>query len=404
MKRAIATLLVLLAAGAIAWGVVRRLDVLFADDAAASGAEPAIPVRVGPVEHGSIALRRTFSGALESAAEFVASPKVTGRVRHLAVDLGDEVTRGQVVARLDDAELVQDVRQAEADLAVAKASEAEAKSALEIAGRELKRAESLRKDGVASESQLDASRSLELSARAHVEVAVAGVTRAEAAVEAARIRLGYAGVIADWSGDDGRRVVAERYVDEGGTVAANGALLSIVQLDPIVAVVFAPERDYARLAAGQTATLATDAYPGRAFEARVARIAPVFRRATRQARVELSVANPDELLKPGMFVRATIDLGTVEDAVVVPFDAVTERGDELGLFVLDAAGERVAWRPVTLGVREGARVQVFGDGIEGRVVVLGQELCDDGSRVSIPGDAGSGDASPGSTDSVGATR
>jgi multidrug efflux pump subunit AcrA (membrane-fusion protein) len=179
-----------------------------------------------------------------------------------------------------------------------------------------------------------------------------------------------------------QRVVAERFVDEGGTFSANTQLMTIVELDPIVGVVFVPERDYARLAVGQLATLVTDAHPGRTFEGRVTRIAPVFRRATRQARIELQVDNADEALKPGMFVRATIVLERVEDALVVPFDALTERAGEVGVFVLDASDERVRWRAVEVGVREGERVQVLGDGLAGRVVTLGQELCDDGARVA----------------------
>jgi RND family efflux transporter MFP subunit len=384
MKRTLPILLVLVAVAALAWGIARRFAEL-ATDAAGEAQQAPVPVAVAPVERGAITLRRTFSGALEATAEFVVAPKVSGRVERLAIDLGDTVERGQVVAHLDDDELVQDVHQAEADVAVARAHTSAARSALEIAGRELVRAQALRSDGVASESQLDARRAEELAARAGLEVAEANVTRAEAALEAARIRLGYARVAADWSGGDDRRVVSERHVDEGGTVSANGEILTIVELDPIVAVVHAPERDYARLAIGQVANLVTDAHPGRRFEARIARIAPVFRRATRQARIELLVDNADELLKPGMFVRATIELERLTDATLVPFEALTERGDTVGVFVLDADGEHVRWRPVEAGVREGERVQVRGEDVAGRVVVLGQELCDDGARVTVPG-------------------
>lgn len=383
MRKAITILVALGLAGALGWAVLQRLAELEQADSTPDPVRAAVPVEVAPVERGSLTLRRTFTGALEAAAEFVVAPKVAGRLQRLAVDLGDVVERGQVVATLDDDEFVQSLHQAEADLAVAEASRAEARSALEIAERGLQRAQTLREEGVASESQLDAARAEELASRAHVEVTRANVVRAEAALEGARIRLGYASVRAEWSGGDDRRVVAERYVDEGGTVSTSGALLSIVELDPIVGVVHVPERDYASLAIGQLASLTTDAYPGVSFEGRVARIAPVFRRATRQARVELLVDNHDEALKPGMFVRATIELERIEDAVIVPFQALTERGGESGLFVLEPDAEHVAWRAVALGVREGERVAVRGEGLAGRVVVLGQELCDDGSRVLV---------------------
>lgn len=392
MKRALAILLVLASAAALAWGVAARLAAIERGSVDAAVGRPPAPVAVRPVERGPITLRRTFSGTLEAVAELVVAAEIAGRVERLLVDLGDPVERGQVVARLDDAELVQAVHQAEADLAVTKARLAAARSSLEIAERDLERAQKLRREGVASESQLDAARADEVAARAQVELAQAGIPRAEAALESARIRLGHAEITADWNEGDGRRVVAERTVDEGAAVSANATLLSIVELDPILAVVHAPERDYGKITVGQVARLTTDAHPGRTFEARVARIAPVFRRATRQARIELVVPNPDELLKPGMFVRATIELEGIDDAVIVPYDALAERGDESGVFVLDASGERVHWRPVTVGVREGARVQVLGEGVSGKVVVLGQELCDDGGAVTVPDDPGAAPA------------
>jgi RND family efflux transporter MFP subunit len=181
--------------------------------------------------------------------------------------------------------------------------------------------------------------------------------------------------------------VAERFVDEGETVAANAQLLRIVELDPVVAVIYVAERDYARLKANQAAALTTDAYPRRQFEGRIARIAPVFREASRQARVELVVANGQLMLKPGMFVRATLELDRVAEATNVPEQALTVRDGEDGVFVVAGDGKSVAWRKVDIGIRENGRVQVSGDGIAGRVVVLGQQLLEDGSQITLSGPA-----------------
>jgi RND family efflux transporter MFP subunit len=223
----------------------------------------------------------------------------------------------------------------------------------------------------------------------------------------ARIQLAYATVTASWvdggpvengaghSTDaplvdtEGVRVVGRRFVDEGGFIAAGTPLLSIVDLDPMTAVVTVPERDYALLRPGLPATLETDAYPGVRFHGEIVRLAPVFNRATRQVRVELSVENRDGRLKPGMFLRAQLELDRLPDAVVVPFAAIAEREGQPGLFVLDPSGERVHWHRVELGVREEAQIAVEGEGLREladagrRVVVLGQELCDDGSAVRV---------------------
>ena len=344
-----------------------------------------VPVEVVPIEHGPMTLTRTFSGELEARAEFVVAPKVSGRVERVAVHIADTVTRGQIVAELDNDEYVQAVAQARADLEVARANLSEAQSTLENTNLEFKRTASLLKRGIASDSEFDAIRQAQKARQAQLAVAGARVTKAESSLETANIRLGYTQVTAGWSGGDEDRVVAERYVDEGQTVAANAPLLMIVELDPIVGVVFVTERDYARLEPGQSVSLTTDAYPGEAFTGRIDRIAPVFRKATRQARIEMTVNNPRHRLKPGMFVRATVVLARVPEATVVPEQALTVREDKTGIFIVGDQGQSVAWRPVRVGIRQGPRVQVEGEGLAGQVVILGQQLVNDGSPITIPG-------------------
>jgi RND family efflux transporter MFP subunit len=177
--------------------------------------------------------------------------------------------------------------------------------------------------------------------------------------------------------------VAERHVDEGGTVSANAPLLSIVELNPITGVIFVTEKDYVRLGQGQPASLTTDAFPGERFEGRINRIAPVFQQNTRQARVEMTIQNQRDRLKPGMFIRATIILGRIAEATIVPEKALTTRGNRTGVFVVHENDQTVVWREVNVGIREGERVQVEGEGLSGKVVTLGQQLVDDGSPVSI---------------------
>ena len=345
-----------------------------------------VPVELRPVALAPIARRRTFTGTLEPFAEQVVAPKIAGRIEEIAVDLADRVERGQVVARLDNDEHVQAVAQAEADLAVAQANLAEAQSLLTIADRELDRVGKLSDRGVSSASQLDIARADQLAKQAQVAVSTAQVTRAQAALATARIRLSYTEVTADWRGGNDERVVAERFVEEGETVSANEQLFRIVELDPITAVITVAERDYGLLADGLGAELRTDAFPGAVFEGRIARIAPVFRETTRQARVELTVDNPRLMLKPGMFVRASVVLEQVADAVVVPDAALTLRDGREGLFVLAEDDGHVEWRPVDVGIRDDGRAQIIdGDDLAGRqVVTLGQQLLDDGSPVLVP--------------------
>lgn len=340
-------------------------------------------VEVADIERRPLDQDRTFSGALEAESELVVAPKVGGRIQRLTVDLADAVGRGQTVVFLDDAEFAQAVNQAEAEVTVAEANRAQARNALEISRRENQRALSLRERGIASDSEYDLAAADLMAKEAQLKVAEAQVNRANAALESARIRHEYTRVTADWSEGDAERIVAERYVDEGDTVSANDPLFLIVQLDPIVAVLSVTERDYGRLKPGQEAAFATDAFPGEVFLGRISRIAPVFRATSRQARVELTLANAEGRLKPGMFVRAKITLEHLDDAVAVPEAALTKRSDVEGVFLVDGAGETVSWTPVETGIRSGGWVQLLGPSLSGRVVTLGQHLIDDGSPIQI---------------------
>jgi RND family efflux transporter MFP subunit len=393
-SKIVLSLVLLGTALALGLAVQRRIAEHAAASAAGTDAPQAAPVEVAAIERGEVVLRRTFSGALEAAAEFVVASKVGGRLERIDVDLGDPVQRGQEVVRLDDDEHLQAVHQAEAELEVARANATEAESALENAERSLERIGSLNERGMTSESELDATRAEKLAQEARLAVTRAQITRAEAALATARIRLEYTRVTADWSGGDDERVVAQRFVDEGETVSPNEALLTIVELDPSTGVFHVPERDYARLRIGQEVSLTTQAWPDDRFHGTIARIAPVFQANTRQARVEVTLPNPDRRLKPGMFVRATVELDRARDATIVPADALTERADQPGVFVVAADGRSVAWRPVTLGIREEGRVQVAGEGLEGRVVTLGQQLVEDGSAILIPDEESAGDEAP----------
>lgn len=342
-----------------------------------------VPVEVTDIERGPIELRRTFSGTLEAAASFNVAPKVGGRVQELKVDLADEVTNDQTVAVLDSDELAQDLAQAQADLAVAEANLAEATNALTISQRTMQRQTTLSERGIASDAQFDTAQAQQLAAQAKLAVAEAQVQRAEAAAQATRIRLGYTQVAATWNRGDTTRVVAERWVDEGDTVAANAPLFTVVEIDPIVAVLYVAERDYAAMTPGLSVTLKSDAFPDQIFVGQVARVAPIFESTSRQARVELTVPNPDLHLKPGMFVRSEVVLQRVADATVIPQRALVLRDDHPVVFVIDEATQTARLVPVQLGITEGDRVQIVSPVLSGRVVTLGQPLLDEGSAVMV---------------------
>jgi RND family efflux transporter MFP subunit len=388
-KRKILITIVIIVAIAFGWKIFSRIrEQSGADDQRGLQDLRAVPVEVAEIKTGPIELRKTFSGALESPSEFVVAPKINGRVERLNVDIGDTIKPNQMVAELDDAEYEQAVLLAEADLTVAKATLVEAQSGYEIAERELKRIRELLKEGLASDSEYDSAKADQLAKQARLAVSEAQVKRAEASLETARIQQGYTKIEAGWTGGDDTRTIGERFVNEGDMVSANTPLLSIVELNPVIGIIYVSEKDYVYLKTGQSAFLTTDAHPDEIFEGVISRIAPIFRQATRQARIELTIENPELRLKPGMFIRATIVFEKLEKALIIPEQALTKRDNKDGIFMVNDDRKTVRWCPVKIGIRENDKVQIECEGLtKGLVVTLGQQLVDDGSGILISGES-----------------
>jgi RND family efflux transporter MFP subunit len=384
LKKFAVLIIVLAGAGGLGWNIYERLEQQQPEKAAREKVSRIIPVEVKPIlQNTRIQQIRTFTGTINANHEFVVASKVSGRVEEITVDLADTINRGQIVARIDNAEYRQALTQSQADLAVARANLAEAQSLLKIAEREYQRIDTLQQRGVSSEAEQDTAEANQLARAAHLDVTRAQVTRATAAVETARIRLGYSDVIAQWQGGNDLRIVAERFIDEGQSVNINEPLLRIVELDTVIAVFHVTERDYGLLTQGQTVAVDTDAYAGEVFQGHISRIAPVFRESTRQARVELKIDNPGHKLKPGMFARVNVILESIANATLVPESALVKRGGENGIFVLDQTGASVHWKIVQPGIRQDHRLQLIDSNLDGKVVTLGQQLLEDGSRVVV---------------------
>lgn len=357
--------------------------------------DAAVAVELAPVTVVELRDVRSLSGSLKASAAFEVAAKIGGRVEAVNVQIGDRVERGQVVARLDDDEHVQQREQARAELAVAQASVEEARSATVLAETEYARLQELHGQGIAAAAELERARADFAAAQARLKLAQAQVAQRQAGLRAAEVRLGYTQVRANWSGGADTLLVGQRFVDPGATLAANAPVVSVLDLDPVVAVVFVGEHDYVRMQPGQPAVVVAAAYGGREFPAEVARMAPRLDDESRQARVELTVANPKHLLKPGMFVQARIVLASVPAATVVPQAALVRRDGQAGVFVADDARQRVRFVPVTTGVVEGDQVQILEPALDGWVVTLGQHLLRDGAAIraveaatSPVGDAG----------------
>lgn len=339
---------------------------------------PQVAVEVDVVRHEHIQDRRQFTGSIYPLYQYIVAPKVSGRIMEINVRIGDWVESGEVIARIDDAEYQQDVLEAEANLRISQANLAESKSQFELAKQELDRVRSLQEKGIASPSELDAAATNHEALESRVELAQAQVEQRLAALNSAKIRLGYTVLRGTEPG-----FVGERFVDEGGLLATNSPVVSVIGIDTVIVRTTVIERVYGQIELGQPAQIEVDAYPDKSFDGKVSRLAPMLDQASRVAQLEVEVANDSQLLKPGMFCRVNVVLAEKDSAQVVPSRSVVRRGESEGIFLVDQEGSTARYVPVELGITTPEMSEVLSPPIEGLVVTIGQHLLEDGSRVVV---------------------
>jgi RND family efflux transporter MFP subunit len=380
-RKAILIAVVVVVAGLIGWQVVRRIG------NQGSGFErraAPVAVEIEPVRKATIRDTANFTGTLSPKSQFMVAPKIAGRLENLMVDIGDRINRNQLIAVLDDEEYSQQVRQAEADLLVAKANLEESRSSLEVAKRELERVEELHKKGISADSELDASRGAYATQEARYKVAQAQVANREAALEATKVRLSYTKITASWEEGTNPRVVGERFVHEGAMLTPNAPILSILEINPLLAVIHITDKDYFRVKTGQKALISSDALPEKMAEGEIVRIAPLLKETSREARIEIEFPNPEGLFKPGMFINVRIEFSTHEDALVVPVSSVVKRNEQQGIFLADTENAVAQFVAVTVGISTNELAEILEPStISGQVVTLGQHLLADGSPIIL---------------------
>jgi RND family efflux transporter MFP subunit len=346
-----------------------------------------VAVEVVPVQQTVARDVGLFTGTLYPHSQFIVAPKIAGRLEKLFVKIGDSIEKNQLIAVIEDDEYLQQIDQAKAELDVARANLEQSHSDLAIATREYERVKSLREKKIISESELDLAEANYKAQGARNKVALAQVSQKKAALKAAQVRLSYSQIRAAWDDGGSIRFVGERFVDEGAMLAPNASIVSIIDIQSLIAVIYVIERDYPKVRIGQVAAITTDAYDGKVFSGRVVRVAPLLKVASREARVEIEVPNQKGLLKPGMFMRAEIEFDKKLNATVIPVHALAKRNGKTGVFLVDTHEMKAKFVPVTLGITTKDWAEVVEPTMSGNVVTLGQHLLEDGSPIVLPGES-----------------
>jgi RND family efflux transporter MFP subunit len=270
------------------------------------------------------------------------APSAPGRISKIKVEVGDNVKKGQILVEMDETTLSQQEMQ------------------LKNLETEFNRIDQLYQVGGVSKSEWD-------NVKLQLEVARKSFKTLK---ENTRLESPIDGVI-----------TARNY--DNGDLYGGQAILVVQKMAPVKLTINVSEQYYSKVKKGDAVSIELDAYPGEIFKGKVSLIYPTVDAMTHTFPVELNVANEDLKLRPGMFARATLNLGTLNH-VVVPDLAIDKRAGSGDRFVYVYKDGKVYYSKVELGQRLGDRYELL-SGVENgsQIVIAGLAKLSDGKEVEV---------------------
>jgi len=369
------------------------------------GTEAAKPVNIEVVRPRDLVVEAELSAQIKPKEEIQVVPEISGKVASVNVSKGQRVKKGQLLVSLERDELEAQYNQAQAahKKAVAAYSTTEsqiiqaennfknASANFENAEKEYSRMKVLYDQGVISPQQFDAikvqyqvaesnlkaaKKQLEIVKKTSYEIAKADIEQAEANLNLTRQRLENCDIISPIDG-----IVAEVNVDPGEMAGVGAPVVTVVEMDSVLAAAKVTEKYLKSIEEGQTVEVLIEAVLDRPLKGKVVHISPVADpRNANTYELEVEIPNKNYQIKPGMSAVVSLVLERAEDVPAVPIDSVIERSGKNIVFVVE--GKKAAVREVSLGIKNDKYVEIKKGLKRGdRVVVKGQHILNDGDRV-----------------------
>jgi RND family efflux transporter MFP subunit len=307
--------------------------------------EETIPnVAVAKAVSRDVAQDNTYASTIQAYAVNNIAPQTAGRIRKINVEVGDYVTKGQILAEMDRLQLEQTELQVQND------------------DIEYERLKGLYKEGGVSQSDFETA---ELSYKLRK-------TNLANLRENTILRSPINGF------------VSARNFDAGDLFSMSSPIFTVQQVTPVKLLVGISESEYTKVKKGQAVTLTVDAIPGQTFNGKIERIYPTIDPATHTFKVEVNVPNTDRVLRPGMYARVNVNFG-FRHSVIVPDQAlVKQEGTGTRFIYVLKADNTVSYLPVTIGRHIGQEYEILSGLEEGAtVVVKGQSTLRDGVKVNV---------------------
>jgi len=328
----------------------------------------AAPVKVFKAARERITEKLTYTGTLEAVTKINITPETGGKISRIYVQAGDRVAKGQLLAELETESIRLQLKQAEAGVAVAEASFADAL-------RNNERMDRLIKENAVSEQQREKIQLAYDAAAAQLEQARAGLNMARHALDVSLMKAPFSGVVASKNAEVGDVINPMM----GGFGGGAGGVLTLMDYSKIKLAVAISSEDIGRIRKGQEAVLRVGSLPGRDFRGVVRVVNLTADAQNKKFGVEVHVDNPDASLRPGTFGDLVFEVESHEHALVVPQQAVLEN-----TYVYVAEGGKAVRKNVTLGIQNTTIVEILsglGDGES--VIVEGNYGLEEGSPIQI---------------------
>lgn len=283
----------------------------------AASVQAAEPLAVAPVEYREVAQTYSAEGLVEATRQSTVSAQIGGRVKEIYFDVGDTVSRGQVILRIDEREAAQALAGSQAQVLQAQANMQNAKSTYE-------RSKQLLSQKFISQAALD-------KAQADYKVALAQAAASEAGAGQASLSRGYTAVVAPYAG-----VVAARMVELGEMVMPGKPLMTGFDPSEMRVVVSVPQYKMSDIGAKPDVMVEIPSL-ARWIKAASTRVQPIADARTHSTLVRVYLPANEAGIYPGMYVRAHFVVGKVKK-LVVPASAVLRRSEVVAAFVVDGKG------------------------------------------------------------------
>jgi membrane fusion protein (multidrug efflux system) len=320
-------------------------------------------VNVKPVERKNLNSYLVLNGIVEPERKVEIFARLSAYVKQIVKEEGAYVKENDVLALLDDKEIMISYQQAKIQLE-------QAKLALEEAEANFNRSQELIKKDLISEQEFQATEATYKQRQLDYDNRIESSKDLELQLNWTKIR----------SLSDG--YITERLIEVGDRVNANQQVFTIEDFSPLLIRVYVPTSDSIKLKTGMPAEVNTDIIEGSAFQGSVKLINPRVDVQTGTVKVTIEVFDETLHLKPGMFVEAKIVIGKKENVLVIPRKAILYKQNKTFVFVMDK--NMVSQREIMLGLTEEDDVEVLSGLEPGEVIVtVGVEGLEDGERVEV---------------------